>query len=79
MVPLYMARLSDLKPGDMVRAECPCGHDGLIEPAALTALGLRPYDRILDLAPRLRCGQCDRRGRAMVTVIWHGAASGRRS
>ncbi len=60
MVPLYAARVGDLKPGDFVQVECGvCGHDGLIHPAALPLLGLRPDERITDLAPRLRCRECD--------------------
>jgi hypothetical protein len=70
MVPLYAARVSDLKPGDFVRVECSCGHDGLIHPAALTSLGLAPEDRITHLAPRLRCQQCDQRGKALISILW---------
>jgi hypothetical protein len=71
MVPLYSARVSDLKPGDFVQVECVCGHDEMIPAAALTqGLRLRPDDRILDLAPRLRCRECDVKGRAVVSVKW---------
>jgi hypothetical protein len=56
--------LSDLKPGDFVIVECgSCGHDGLIHPAALPSLGLGSNKRIVDLAPRLRCRECDARGK----------------
>jgi hypothetical protein len=48
-----------------------CGHDGLIHPAALVLLG--PDDRVVDLAPRLRCRECDARGRAVVSIKWGGA------
>jgi hypothetical protein len=42
MLPLYAARVSDLRPGDFVIVECPsCGHDGMIHPAALASFGLR--------------------------------------
>jgi hypothetical protein len=64
MVPLYAARVSDLHPGDFVRVECGCRHDEMIRASALTQrLGLGPNDRIVDLAPRLRCRECDARGR----------------
>lgn len=43
---------------------------GLIHPAALTSLGLAPEDRITDLAPRLRCQQCDQREKALVSILW---------
>jgi hypothetical protein len=71
MVPMYAARVSDLKPGDFVVAECgACGHDGLIHPTALPVLGLSPDARIADLAPRLRCRECDTRGKAVVSIRW---------
>ncbi len=74
MVPLYAARVSDLKPGDFVLVQCACGHDGLIHPSALASLGLGPDDRIVDLAAKLRCRECDAEGKAAVSVKW--AASG---
>ena len=68
MLPLYSARVSDLKPGDFVIVECASsGHDGLIHPAALPSLGLGPNKRIVDLAPRLRCRECDQKGKAVVS------------
>ena len=71
MLPLYSARVSDLKPGDFVMVECAsCGHDGLIHPAALPSLGLGSNERIIDLAPRLRCRECDARGKAVVSIKW---------
>src|SRR5271156_2289006 len=71
MLPLYSARLSDLKPGDFVIVECTsCGRDGLIHPAALPSLGLGPNERIVDLAPRLRCRGCDARGKAVISIKW---------
>jgi hypothetical protein len=71
MVPLYAARMGDLKPGDLVLVECgACGHDGLIHPSALPSLGLGPDERIVDLAPRLRCRECDAKGKAIVSVKW---------
>jgi len=57
--------------GDFVRVECgACGYDGLIHPSALASLGLRPDDRVVDLAPRLRCRECDAKGKAVVSVRW---------
>jgi len=78
LVPLYTARVSDLKAGDFVVVECAsCGHDGLIHPAALPSLGLRPDERITDLAPRLRCRECDARGKAIVSIRWADQGPGR--
>ena len=71
MQPLYAARLEDLGPGDFVLIQCgACGHDGLIHPAALPSLGLRADERVVDLATRLRCRECDAKGRAIVSVRW---------
>lgn len=71
MVPLYAARVSDLQPGDYVRVECVCGHEELIPALALTqGVRLAPDQKILDLAPRLRCRECDQKGRAVVSVRW---------
>ena len=71
MQPLCTARDSNLEPGDFVVVECAsCGHDGLIQPAALPSLGLRPDERITELAPRLRCRECDAGGKAVVSIRW---------
>jgi hypothetical protein len=72
MVPLYAARIEDLGPGDLVRVECAaCGHDVLITRSALLqGLRLQPTDLVLDLESRLRCRECDARGRAVVSVRW---------
>lgn len=71
MVPLYAARVSDLGPGDFVRVECVCGHDEIV-PASNLVQGLRlgPDERITDLAPRLRCRECDAKGKAVVSIKW---------
>ncbi len=66
----YSARVSDLKPRDFVVVECACGHDGLIHPAALPGLGLGPDERVGDLAPRLRCRECDTKGRVVLSIRW---------
>ncbi len=64
MLPLYSARVSDLKPGDFVIVECAsCRHDGLIHPAALPSLGLGPNERIVDLAPGFGAGNATRGGK----------------
>ena len=73
VVPLYAARVGDLKPGDVDHVECgACGHDEMIPALALTqGLRLGPDERITDLAPRLRCRECDVKGRAVVSR-WGG-------
>ena len=73
MVPLYATRLEDLGPGDLVQLECGCGHAELLTAAMLATAGVKPSDKLLDLAPRLRCRECDVRGRAVVSVRWGSA------
>jgi hypothetical protein len=72
MVPLYAARIEDLGPGDFVRVECiACGHDMLIPPSSLLhGLRLPPYTPVFDLEPRLRCRECDAKGKAVVSIRW---------
>ena len=72
MVPLYAARIEDLGPGDFVRVEClACGHDLLIPPSSLlNGPRLPPYTPVLDLEQRLRCRECDLRGKAVVSIRW---------
>ena len=66
------ARIEDLGPGDFVRVECiACRHDILIPPSSLlNGLRLPPYIPVLDLEPRLRCRECDARGKAVVSIRW---------
>ena len=71
MLPLYAARIEDLGPGDFVKVDCAaCEHTGLLAPAFLSRLGLRPGDKVLDLQDRVRCRNCDVRGRAVVSIRW---------
>jgi len=67
-VPLYAG------PGDFVRVECiACGHCERIPQGfvAQWATGA-PTTRVLDLEPRLRCRECDARGKAVVSIRWAG-------
>jgi hypothetical protein len=71
VVPLYAARVSDLGPGDFVHVECVCGHSELILASGLQqGLRLPPFMPVLDLQYRLRCRECDRRGRVAVLIKW---------
>jgi len=73
MVPLYAARVSDLGPGDFIRVECVCGHDEMIPANGFAQrLRLEPDEKIIDLTPRLRCRECDARGKAVVSIRWAG-------
>jgi hypothetical protein len=71
LVPLYRARIEDLGPSDFVLVECAaCGHDALIHPSALPRLRFQPSDLVLGLEHRLRCRECDARGKAVVSIKW---------
>ena len=60
MAPLHAARIKDLGSGDFVKVEfAACGHETLIPLSALL---------VLDLKPRLRCRECDARGKALVSI-----------
>lgn len=76
MVPLYDARVSDLGPGDFVRVECPCGHTELLSAPILATAGVAPDRKVLDLGSRMRCRECDKRGRAAVSVRWAASIRG---
>jgi hypothetical protein len=39
----------------------------------IKGLALPPYTPVLDLEPRLRCRECDARGKAMVSIKWAAA------
>jgi tRNA (Thr-GGU) A37 N-methylase len=76
MVPLYAARIQDLGPGDFVKVECiACRHEELLPADRLRIKGLPlpSYTPVLDLEPRLRCRECDARGKAVVSIKWGGA------
>lgn len=71
MKALYATRLKDLRPGDFVVIECACGHSIALPPSSLReGLRLSPDTKIVDLAPKLRCRECDERGKAVVSVRW---------
>jgi hypothetical protein len=75
MVPLYAARIEDLGPGDFVKIDCAaCEHTALLAPAFLSRLGLSTRDKVLDLKDRVRCRNCDARGRAVISIKWAGTA-----
>jgi hypothetical protein len=39
----------------------------------LTTTGVAPYRKVQDLAPKLRCRECDKRGKALVSAKLEGA------
>jgi hypothetical protein len=70
MVPLYAARIADLSAGDLVQIECACGHVTLLTAPMLATAGAAAEQKVMDLSARLRCRECDARGRAVVSVKW---------
>jgi hypothetical protein len=72
MRPLYDARISDHGPGDFGHVECACGHSQLLTAGMLATAGVAPDRKVLDLGNRLRCRECDERGRAVVSIKWAG-------
>jgi hypothetical protein len=70
---LYDARVSDLGPGDLVVIECGCGHTETLIASMLGTAGVAPYSKVQDLAPKLRCRECDVKGRAVVSIRWSDA------
>jgi hypothetical protein len=70
IVPFYAARVADLGAGDLVQIECACGHVTLLTAQMLATAGAVAEQKLVDLSARLRCRECDARGRAVVSVKW---------
>ena len=70
MRPLYDARVSDLGTGDLVRVQCVCGHEELLTADQVRKAGTPAFGFIRDLKRRLRCRECDAKGRADVSIVW---------
>jgi hypothetical protein len=72
MVPLYVARIEDLGPGDFVRVECgACGRDVLI-PASVCYKGYAARHTLLSSIwnPGSGAGSAMRAGKAVVSIRW---------
>ena len=67
---LYEAPAPDLGTEDLVKVECICGHTELLRAGMLTTAGVKPFQNILDLEYKLRCRECDRRGRVVISIKW---------
>src|SRR5260370_3896462 len=69
MVPLYLAQIEDLGPGDFVKIDCAaCSYTALISTTFLSRLGLSPRGKVLDIKGRARCQAGGVRGRAGVSI-----------
>ena len=62
MVPLYLTRIEDLGPGDLVKVDCAaCSHTALLSTTFLLRLRLNPREKVLDLKNRVKCRGCGAR------------------
>jgi hypothetical protein len=69
--PLYDARRGDLEQGDFVKIECRCGRTELVPGYGLAdRIRLPPYTPVLNLETRLRCKECDQRGKVVLSIQW---------
>src|SRR5271154_2995355 len=72
--PLYDARVRDLGPDDLVLVEClRCDHSERLTALMLKTAGLPPHAVIKDLDRRMRCRECDARGRVSISIRWTDA------
>jgi hypothetical protein len=66
----YDFRAEHLEATDYLKVECQsCGHVERLTGSMLATAGINPTHRIEDLARRLRCRECDAKGRVIVTVF----------
>ena len=56
--------------GDLVEIKCVCGHSEALTASMLARVGMKPHETIMDLQRRLRCRECDERGRVALLVRW---------
>ena len=69
---LFEARLEHLGPGDLVEITCACGHSEMLTATILRTFGVRDHQTIVDLKWKLRCRQCDERGKVAIRIRWDG-------
>ena len=75
MKALFEARVEDLRPGDLVIAECRCGHSLAISTVTLVrGRRLPEYARIMDLEPPVAVPRMRREGQAVVSIRWGNQA-----
>jgi len=70
MKPFYAARVEDLGPGDHVLIECQCGHSERVTGSMFLTAGVKPFALIKDLDRRLRCRECDKKGKVVISIKW---------
>ena len=70
--PMYAARLGDLEQGDFVKVECGCGRTEFVPGGGLAdRVNLPPHFPVSDLERRLRCRECDQKGKVILSIEWH--------
>ena len=68
--PHNLASLALIRPADLAKVECLCGHTELLTARMLTTASVKPHQLILDLKWRLRCRRCKQWGRTLVSIRW---------
>jgi hypothetical protein len=71
--------LEHIGPGDFVKVECVCGHVEMLTAAMLRTAGASAHEQIRNLPRRLRCRECDVKGKADVSIQWAGNGAGEAS
>jgi hypothetical protein len=59
----FDTRLEELGPNGFVYTECKCGRNDLLTRGMLKQMGVKPDERLVALAKRLRCQRCGEHGR----------------
>jgi len=67
-VPLYAARVCDLRPTEYVRVSCQCGRAEVLTAKILLTSGVPADRKLTDLGRGMRCARCDKYGCALVSV-----------
>jgi len=70
-----------LGPGDLVQVECGYGNTELLTAQMLATAGVEPEQKVLDLRARMRCRECDAKGRigrgdVAASRLLYGVSSG---
>jgi hypothetical protein len=64
----FDARLEELGANGFVYTECKCGRNDLLTRGMLKKMGVKPDERLVAVAKRLRCQRCGERGRVTISI-----------
>ncbi len=53
-----------------MQVECACGHTERLTAAMLMTAGVGPDETVQGLESRMRCRECDEKGRAVTSIRW---------